>query len=72
MQRTRDRKEITVYNRLEDVSVPESAVREGDGMGKGGPPPTRQVSGGHCMSEDFILDAEESHQCILNKGVSLS
>lgn len=33
---------------------------------------TRQVSGGHSMSEDFILDAEESHQCILNKGVSLS
>lgn len=39
VQRTRDRKEITVYNRLEDVSVPESSVREGDGVWKGGPPP---------------------------------
>ena len=38
MQRTRDRKEITVYNRLKDVSVPKTSVREGDGVGKGGPP----------------------------------
>lgn len=55
VQRTRHRKKkITVYNRLKDVSVPRLQRREGDGVGKGGPP--RSLD--HGISEDFILDAE--------------